>query len=353
MDTGVQYNAFLYHIVSLLPCIECTACDGYYARLGRLTHDLPLPLFSREPSPAAEFTKELPRLPSPLPWQLAELPSPVPRAFAHSPEPSAPRLSDSLSAFARNLPDAKPLPQQPPTPGPPKHSDVASPSPTPKPLLRPVLAKFSPVHKAVLARDYSGLKRILAGLPRLLDPLEIKMEAASLAEEEKADAVSAVIDKRDVPNRETPLHLAVRLGDATVTEMLMVAGADWSLQNEQGWSSLQEAICAREENLAKIIIRHYQPLAWAKWCRRLPRVVSTMRRMRDFYMEITFHFESSVIPFISRIAPSDSHPARDEPPVSSLPVRKAEQLPSQSLNLLTHTQRPEGIVICINEVTYP
>jgi ankyrin repeat domain-containing protein 13 len=26
--------------------------------------------------------------------------------------------------------------------------------------------------------------------------------------------------------------------------------------------------------------------------------------MRDFYMEITFHFESSVIPFISRIAPS-------------------------------------------------
>lgn len=165
----------------------------------------------------------------------------------------------------------------------------------------------SPVHKAVLARDYSGLKRMLASLPRLLDPSEIKTEAASLAEEEKADAISAVIDSRDVPNRETPLHLAVKLGDATATEMLMVAGADWSLQNEQGWSALQEAICAREENLAKIIIRHYQPLAWAKWCRRLPRVVSTMKRMRDFYMEITFHFESSVIPFISRIAPSDTY----------------------------------------------
>ncbi|KAG1354817.1 ankyrin repeat domain-containing protein 13C [Cocos nucifera] len=165
----------------------------------------------------------------------------------------------------------------------------------------------SPVHKAVLARDYSGLKRILASLPRLADPSKIRTEAASLAEEEKADQISAMIDRRDVPNRETPLHLAVKLGDATATEMLMVAGADWSLQNEQGWSALQEAICTREENLAKIIVRHYQPLAWAKWCRRLPRVVAAMKRMRDFYMEITFHFESSVIPFISRIAPSDTY----------------------------------------------
>ncbi|XP_072984844.1 uncharacterized protein [Typha latifolia] len=165
----------------------------------------------------------------------------------------------------------------------------------------------SPVHKAVLDREYAGLKRLLASLPRLADPAEIRTEAASIAEEEKADAISAVIDRRDVPNRETPLHLAVKLGDATSTEMLMVAGADWSLQNEQGWSALQEAICTREENLAKIIVRHYQPLAWAKWCRRLPRLVATMGRMRDFYMEITFHFESSVIPFISRIAPSDTY----------------------------------------------
>ncbi|CAL9154062.1 unnamed protein product [Musa hybrid cultivar] len=165
----------------------------------------------------------------------------------------------------------------------------------------------SPAHKAVLARDYAGLKRVLAALPRLADPSSIRTEAASFAEEEKAEAISAVVDRRDVPNRETPLHLAVRLGDAAAVEMLMAAGADYSLQNEQGWSALQEAICAREENLAKIIIRHYQLLAWAKWCRRLPRVVATMRRMRDFYMEITFHFESSVIPFISRIAPSDTY----------------------------------------------
>ncbi|KAL3828354.1 hypothetical protein ACJIZ3_017156 [Penstemon smallii] len=165
----------------------------------------------------------------------------------------------------------------------------------------------SPVHKAIISKDYAALRRIIAALPRLCDPSEIHNESISIAEEAKAEAISSAIDRRDVPNRETPLHLAVKFGDPTATEMLMLAGADWSLQNEQGWSALQEAICNREEGIAKIIVRHYQPLAWAKWCRRLPRLVGTMRRMRDFYMEITFHFESSVIPFISRIAPSDTY----------------------------------------------
>ncbi|KAL6184933.1 hypothetical protein ACLB2K_041068 [Fragaria x ananassa] len=165
----------------------------------------------------------------------------------------------------------------------------------------------SPAHKAIITKDYASLRRILGALPRLSNPAEIRTESASLDEEEKADAIAAVIDRRDVPNRDTPLHLAVKLGDQTATEMLMVAGADWSLQNEQGWSALQEAICSREEAISMIIVRHYQPLAWAKWCRRLPRLIGTMRRMRDFYMEITFHFESSVIPFISRIAPSDTY----------------------------------------------
>lgn len=165
----------------------------------------------------------------------------------------------------------------------------------------------SPAHLAVARRDHAALRRIVAGLPRLPKAGEVTTEEESLRAEKTADAVSAAIDRRDVPNRETPLHLAVRLHDVASAEILMAAGADWSLQNEQGWSALQEAVCGREDAIAMVIARHYQPLAWAKWCRRLPRIVASMSRIRDFYMEISFHFESSVIPFIGRIAPSDTY----------------------------------------------
>eukprot|EP00262_Sarcandra_glabra_P003548 TRINITY_DN14287_c0_g1_i1.p1 TRINITY_DN14287_c0_g1~~TRINITY_DN14287_c0_g1_i1.p1 ORF type:complete len:644 (+),score=128.34 TRINITY_DN14287_c0_g1_i1:213-2144(+) len=166
----------------------------------------------------------------------------------------------------------------------------------------------SPVHLAVARRDHATLRKIISTLPRLPKAGEVTTEAESVAAELRAEALSAKIDLRDgIPSRETPLHLAVRLRDPISAEILMSAGADWSLQNENGWSSLQEAVCTREDSIAMIIARHYQPLAWAKWCRRLPRIVSSIARIRDFYMEITFHFESSVIPFIGRIAPSDTY----------------------------------------------
>ncbi|KAI4346163.1 hypothetical protein L6164_013236 [Bauhinia variegata] len=165
----------------------------------------------------------------------------------------------------------------------------------------------SPVHKAIILKDYASLKSILEALPRLSNPYEIHTEAASIAEEEKADKISSVVDRRDVPNGDTPLHLAAQIGDETATEMLMVAGACKNLKNKQGWSALSVAIANKHDKIALIIIRHSWQQFDKKWHRRLPRYIATMRRMRDFYMEITFHFESSVIPFISKIAPSDTY----------------------------------------------
>ncbi|XP_023517113.1 ankyrin repeat domain-containing protein 13C-like [Cucurbita pepo subsp. pepo] len=173
--------------------------------------------------------------------------------------------------------------------------------------IKPKDYAHSPVHYAVVLADHSALSRIVSTLPRLADPALIHTEVDSLAQERIADKISAVLDRRDVPYRETPLHLAVRLKDAFAARTLSSAGADISLQNSAGWNPLQEAMCRRSSDIALILLQVHHLAAWSKWRRRLPRVIAVLRRMRDFYMEISFHFESSVIPFVGKIAPSDTY----------------------------------------------
>ncbi|XP_068669122.1 uncharacterized protein [Aristolochia californica] len=165
----------------------------------------------------------------------------------------------------------------------------------------------SPVHYAVAVGDHARLSRLVSALPRFADPSLVRTESDSLAQERLADQISAVVDRRDVPSRETPLHLAVRLNDLHAVRMLASAGADVSLQNASGWNALQEAICGRKSDLALVLLRHHHATAWAKWRRRLPGLVAVLRRMPDFYMEISFHFESSLLPFARRLAPSDTY----------------------------------------------
>ncbi|XP_050206498.1 uncharacterized protein LOC126656070 [Mercurialis annua] len=184
----------------------------------------------------------------------------------------------------------------------------SSSAPATAPLtIKPEHYSHSPVHYAVVLGDHTTLSRLVSSLPRLSDPSLIHNESDSLNQERVADKISGVLDRRDVPYRETPLHLAVRLNDLFAARALAAAGADVSLQNSAGWNPLQEALCRRSSEIASILLRLHHRSAWEKWRRRLPRVTAVLRRMRDFYMEISFHFESSVIPFVGKIAPSDTY----------------------------------------------
>ncbi|KAK7292417.1 hypothetical protein RIF29_08196 [Crotalaria pallida] len=188
---------------------------------------------------------------------------------------------------------------------------MAKPSTTPPSssfsVLKPEHYAHSPAHYAVVLGDHIKLSRIISTLPRLPDPSLILTETDSLAQERIADQISSVLDRRDVPFRETPLHLAVRLNDVFAARVLANAGADVSLQNSAGWNPLQEALCRRASDISLVLLRLHHRNAWSKWRRRLPRVIAVLRRMRDFYMEMSFHFESSVIPFVGKIAPSDTY----------------------------------------------
>ncbi|KAJ0256811.1 ANK_REP_REGION domain-containing protein [Hirschfeldia incana] len=165
----------------------------------------------------------------------------------------------------------------------------------------------SPFHYAVVLGDHSGLTRLVSSLPKLTEPEQIHTESDSLSQERLAERISALIDRRDVHSRETPLHLAVRIGDVFAAETISSAGADITLQNAAGWSPLHEALCRRNAEITATVLRHQSRSAWCKWRRRLPCLIAVLRRMRDFYMEISFHFESSVIPFVGKIAPSDTY----------------------------------------------
>lgn len=178
---------------------------------------------------------------------------------------------------------------------------------TTPPTIKPENYAHSPVHYAVVLADHTTLSTIISTLPSPPDPSQILTDSDSLTQERIADYISTVLDRRDVPFRETPLHLAVRLNDIFAVRALATAGADASLQNSAGWNAIQEALCRRTSDFALVLLNLHHRNAWSKWRRRLPRVLAALHRMRDFYMEMSFHFESSVIPFVGKIAPSDTY----------------------------------------------
>ncbi|KAK1261261.1 hypothetical protein QJS04_geneDACA018011 [Acorus gramineus] len=155
----------------------------------------------------------------------------------------------------------------------------------------PLAYAHSPAHSAILSGDPSALRRLLSSLP---------------------NPPSSVLDRRDVPHRETPLHLALRLGDLSAAAAIAAAGADASLRSSSGWSPLDDALCLHGPTLASALLRHHHRHAVLRWRRRLPRLAAALRRSssKDFYMEVSFRFESHVIPFVGRIAPSDTYRIR-------------------------------------------
>ncbi|XP_051125581.1 uncharacterized protein LOC127247665 [Andrographis paniculata] len=173
--------------------------------------------------------------------------------------------------------------------------------------VRPQDYANSAVHYAVAVGDHAALNKLLSTLPKLADINQIRSESESVAQERLAEQIAAVVDNRENSLRETPLHLAVRLNDSAAARALAAAGANASLQNAAGWNPLQEAILRRCPEIVAPLVQHHHLAAWSKWRRRLPRLVAVLRRMRDFYMEISFHFESSIVPFVGKIAPSDTY----------------------------------------------
>ncbi|KAK8953159.1 hypothetical protein KSP40_PGU005136 [Platanthera guangdongensis] len=176
--------------------------------------------------------------------------------------------------------------------------------------LRPEAYAHSPAHYFLASGDLVRLRRLLDSLPRLCHPSAILTESDSLLQSRIADKISAVVDRRDVPLRDSPLHLAVRLlplsAATSATSALTLAGADPSLPNTSGWTPVHLAVSLKRRTLATLLLRQHRLSAWSKLRRRLPSLLPALSRLPDFNLQISLRFESPLLPFIPRsMIPSD------------------------------------------------
>ncbi|KAG8047425.1 hypothetical protein GUJ93_ZPchr0008g12819 [Zizania palustris] len=130
--------------------------------------------------------------------------------------------------------------------------------------IRPSDYAHNPVHHCVVLQDGAGLAAILHGLPPLVHPSRILSAADASREARLAASVSTMLDRRDMPDGDTALHLAVRLRLASVASALTAASTDPTLQNHAGWTPLQEALCLGCKDIAACLLRAHRLAAWAK-----------------------------------------------------------------------------------------
>ncbi|XP_048837252.1 ankyrin repeat domain-containing protein 13B isoform X2 [Brienomyrus brachyistius] len=108
------------------------------------------------------------------------------------------------------------------------------------------------------------------------------------------------------PRGRTPLHLAVTLGHLECTQVLLQHGADVSKENSKGWTVLQEAICTRDPELVRLVLRYRDHQRAVKRLAGIPLLLDRLRQAQDFYVEMKWEF-TSWVPLVSRICPSDTY----------------------------------------------
>lgn len=120
--------------------------------------------------------------------------------------------------------------------------------------------------------------------------------------------VSALLRTHDVAQKDvhgnTPLHLAVMLGQKECVQLLLAHNAPVKVKNCQGWNCLAEAISYGDRQTILSLLRKLRQQSREAMDFRRQDLVNFLSCMGDFYMELKWDFQSW-IPLVSRILPSD------------------------------------------------
>ncbi|XP_073752632.1 ankyrin repeat domain-containing protein 13C isoform X3 [Callorhinus ursinus] len=115
----------------------------------------------------------------------------------------------------------------------------------------------------------------------------------------------------------TPLHLAVMLGNKECAHLLLAHNAPVKVKNAQGWSPLAEAISYGDRQMIMALLRKLKQQSRESVEEKRPRLLKALKELGDFYLELHWDFQSwdilqsfndlsRQVPLLSRILPSDA-----------------------------------------------
>ena len=171
----------------------------------------------------------------------------------------------------------------------------------------------SPIKKTVLKYSdrNNGITREVSSLDQLLDTElhylifknDLNILKNTLNKYKKEKVLENKIGQKDKFGN-TPLHIAVMLGNLESAKLLLESGCKVKIRNEQFWTPMHEAISLKNRDLVKCLYKKYIEEVKQEFENSVPVIKASLKEMLDFYVEIKWDFESW-IPFVSRFLPSD------------------------------------------------
>eukprot|EP01041_Mallomonas_annulata_P011102 gene11102-23204_t len=115
-------------------------------------------------------------------------------------------------------------------------------------------------------------------------------------------------DVRDHHNN-TPLLLAIKLGDIDMAMFLMNLGATYDIMSDTNFHLMDEAVLTKDRRLVRNIYGRMQRETWRKWTLRRPQLLHALKVIPDFFVEMDWNFSCSSIlnPLVKNIAPHDKY----------------------------------------------